>query len=70
MKHEYSVVYQTIDDGWVMATVPELPGAVFQAPTLEEARDGIKAIVAEVLFTYRENARVDPPRTPSGNRCR
>ena len=28
MKREYTVVYQPIEDGWIMATVPELPSAV------------------------------------------
>ncbi len=30
MKREYTAVYQTVEDGWIMATVPELPGAVTQ----------------------------------------
>jgi hypothetical protein len=28
VKREYNVLYQPIEDGWIMATVPELPGAV------------------------------------------
>ncbi len=31
MQREYTVVYQVIEDGWIMATVPELPGAVRQS---------------------------------------
>ncbi len=28
-KREYTVIYQQeVEDGWIMATVPELPGAV------------------------------------------
>ncbi len=38
MKREFSVVYTPIEDGWIMATVPELPGAVTQGRDLEEAR--------------------------------
>ena len=38
MKREYSVLYQPIEDGWITATVPELPGAVTQGKNLEEAR--------------------------------
>ena len=30
MRHDYRVVYTTIEDGWIMATVPELPGAMTQ----------------------------------------
>jgi predicted RNase H-like HicB family nuclease len=59
VKHEYTVVYQTIEDGWVMARVPELPGAVTQAPTLEEAREMIREAVELLLLSYRENAAKD-----------
>jgi predicted RNase H-like HicB family nuclease len=34
MTRDYTVVYQEIEDGWIMATVPELPGAVTQGKTL------------------------------------
>lgn len=61
MKHEYTVVYQKIEDGWYMATVPELPGAVTQAPTVEEARQMIREAVELLLLSYRENARKDAP---------
>lgn len=56
MRHDYTVVYQTIEDGWIMATVPELPGAVTQGTTLEEARENIKDAVELLLQTYREDA--------------
>jgi len=49
MKREYTVLYQPIEDGWIMATVPELPGAVTQGRTLEEARAMIKEAVALLL---------------------
>lgn len=61
MKHEYSVVYQTIEDGWIMATVPELPGAVTQGETIEEARAMIREAVELLLQSYRDNARKDAP---------
>ena len=28
---EYEVLYETIEDGWIMATVPDLPGTVIQS---------------------------------------
>jgi predicted RNase H-like HicB family nuclease len=61
MRHEFSVVYQTVEDGWVMATVPELPGAVTQGRTLEEARMMIREAVELLLTSYRENAAKDAP---------
>ena len=56
MRHEYSVVYQTIEDGWIMAPVPELAGAVTQGKGLSEARAMIKEAVELLLQSYRENA--------------
>ncbi len=61
MRHDYDVVYTTIEDGWIMATVPELPGAVTQGRDLEEARVNIKEAVALLLQAYRENAAKDAP---------
>ena len=56
MRHEYTVVYQPIEDGWFMATVPELPGAVTEGATLDEARANIKDAVELLLQSYREAA--------------
>lgn len=56
MRHEYTVVYQPIEDGWIMATVPELPGAITQGATLEEARANIEDAVKLLLESYREEA--------------
>jgi predicted RNase H-like HicB family nuclease len=56
MKREYTVVYHPIEDGWIMATVPKLPGAVTQGRTMKEAREMIKEAVALLLENHRENA--------------
>lgn len=73
MRHDYTVVYQPVEDGWFMAWVPELPGAVTQGRTLEEAREIIKDAVELVIESYRENAKQDAPgeavwETLTGNR--
>jgi predicted RNase H-like HicB family nuclease len=62
MRHEYTVGYQPVEDGWFMARVPELPGAVTQGQSLEEARDMIKEAVELLLESYRANAKQDAPR--------
>ncbi len=59
MRHEYTVIYQTVEDGWVMATVPELPGAVTQGKDLTEARAMIRDAVELLLEAYRESAARD-----------
>jgi predicted RNase H-like HicB family nuclease len=63
MKHEYSVVYQTVENGRIMARVPELPGAVTQGKDISEARAMIKEAVELPLLSYRENAAKDAPGT-------
>lgn len=60
-KREYTVVYQEVEDGWIMATVPELPGAVTQGRDLEEARSMIKEAVELLLESYQRNAAKDAP---------
>ena len=61
MKHDFNVVYCPVEDGWIMATVPELPGAVTQGKDLDEARSMIKEAVELLLQAYRDNARKDAP---------
>ena len=59
MKHEFRVVYTPVEDGWIMAEAPELPGAVSQGRTMEEARMMIKEAIELLLEAYRENAERD-----------
>mgnify|MGYP001559496648 CR=1 FL=1 len=61
MRREFAVVYQPIEDGWIMASVPELPGAVTQGRTIVEARKMIREAVRLLLKSYRENAVKDAP---------
>ena len=61
MKHEFHVVYTPIEDGWYLASVPELPGAVTQGRTLKEARQMIQELVELLLESYRDNAEKDAP---------
>lgn len=61
MRHDYHVVFTAIEDGWVLATVPELPGAVTQNRDIDEARANIKEAVELLLQAYRDNAQKDVP---------
>lgn len=54
MRREYTVVYQIIEDGWIMATVPELPGTVTQGRTMKEAREMIQEAVTLLAESCRE----------------
>ena len=60
---QLSVVYREIEDGWIMATIPELPAAVSQGRTREEARENVRDALRELLLSYaREGAPapIDP----------
>lgn len=61
MKREFMVVYTSIEDGWILAQVPELPGAVTQGRDMDEAREMIQEAVELLLQSYRENAAKDAP---------
>ena len=56
MKHDYHVVYTPVEDGWIMATVPELPGAVTQGRDMDEARANIREAIELLLQSYRDDA--------------
>ena len=38
MQREYEVIYQEIEDGWIIAIVPDLPDAVTQEQDMDQAR--------------------------------
>ena len=52
----FTVIYTPIEDGWYMAQVLELPEAISQGETLEEAREMIRDAVRELLEIRREEA--------------
>lgn len=41
-------------DGWIVGCVRELPGAISQERTLEEARESLKEVIALILETRAE----------------
>ncbi|MBI2299411.1 MAG: type II toxin-antitoxin system HicB family antitoxin [Armatimonadetes bacterium] len=57
MRHEYTVVYEQSEDGWIIARAPELPGAISQGRTMEEAEEMIEDAIKELLVYYRQRAR-------------
>ena len=61
MKREFTVIYTPIEDGWIMAKVPELPGAVTQGRDMDEAREMIQEAIELLLQSYSENAAKDAP---------
>jgi predicted RNase H-like HicB family nuclease len=60
MKHTCRVECTQIEDEWIMARVPELPGAVTQGRDVNEAVANIKEATELLLQAYRDNASKDP----------
>ena len=57
---ELHVVFEPDEQGWVRATIEELPGVITCAPTLEEARVLVRDALAEwlVALTTTERAAI------------
>ena len=52
-----TAIYEHTEDGWWIVSVPEIPGAVSQGRTREEAREMIKDAVRMLLEVRREDAK-------------
>jgi predicted RNase H-like HicB family nuclease len=61
MTHEYRVVYSPIENGWILAMAPALPGAATQGKDMAEARENIEEAIQLLLESYRENAAKNAP---------
>jgi len=51
-----TAVFEQTEDGWYVAWIEELPGAVTQGATLDEARENLQEAAALVLEARRELA--------------
>ncbi len=49
-------VYQKTDDGWYVAWIEEVPGAMTQGRTMEEARTNLREALELMLEVSREEA--------------
>ncbi len=54
--NRYTAVYQQ-DGDWYVAWLEEIPGAMSQGRTLEEARENLQDALHELLTARRELAR-------------
>ena len=55
MRNDFTAIIER-DDGWYVATCPEIPGANGQGQTKEEARASLAEAIALVLEDRREDA--------------
>lgn len=56
MTHTFTAVFEEAEEGGYVAFVEELPGAITQGETLEEARENLKDAIALMLEVNRERA--------------
>ena len=55
-----TVHFEDAGDGWVLATIPEVPGAISQGRTREEARENVIDALRTVLTPDHELAGQAP----------
>lgn len=52
----FTAIYEHTEDGWWVASVPEIPGAHSQGRTMEEAREMLADAVRLLMEVRREDA--------------
>lgn len=53
---KFTAIFEPGEDGWIIATCPEVPGAITQGRTIEEAREMLRDAIHEMLEVMREDA--------------
>ena len=56
MTTTYTAVFEE-SEGWITAWVEELPGAISQERTIEQARESLKEAIGLILESRRDHAR-------------
>jgi predicted RNase H-like HicB family nuclease len=53
---QYTAIFEEGEEGWIVASCPEVPGALTQGRTIDEARENLKDAIREMLAALREDA--------------
>jgi predicted RNase H-like HicB family nuclease len=59
MTNDFTAVYQEAEEGGYIAYAEEVPGAITQGETLDEARANLAEAIQLVLETNREQRRLE-----------
>lgn len=59
-----TVIYEEGEDGWVIARIREVPAAMSQGRTREEARENVLDGLRELVLSYLEEG--EPAPLPAG----
>lgn len=57
MEFSWTVTYDWSEDGWWVAEIAEVPGAISQGKTKEEAKENVLDALNELLAFRRERAQ-------------
>lgn len=57
MKQRYHTIIKPEANGWFIGWVEEIPGAITQAPTLQQCRQSLRESLQLLLETHRDEAR-------------
>ena len=57
MKQVYHTIIKPEPNGWFVGWVEEIPGAITQAPSLEQCRESLRESLQLMLETHRDDAR-------------
>ncbi len=57
---QLTVVYEQGEDGWVVARIREVPGAMSQGRTQGEARENVLDALRELVLSYLEEGETVP----------
>jgi predicted RNase H-like HicB family nuclease len=56
-----TIVYENAGDGWIVASIPEVPGALSQGHTRQEARENVIDALHGILeLRFGEHALAEP----------
>ena len=56
MMEQYTAIFERGEDGWWVASCLEMPEAITQGETIEEARENLKDAIQLLLEVRREDA--------------
>jgi predicted RNase H-like HicB family nuclease len=57
---QLTVIYEQGEDGWVLARIREIPAAISQGRTRDEARENVLDALRELVLSYLEDGEVPP----------
>lgn len=56
MANDFTIIFEKGDEGWWIASIPEIPGAVSQGKSQDEARSMVKDCARELMAFRRDEA--------------